>query len=264
MSGRLTEPSFWDETHIRLRSRDTYPKPRRHLMDCELDRILRKYLGPLRGQSVLEVGCGSSRWLPYFAKELGLSVYGLDYSSAGITGARENLAQHGITGELIENDVFVQSQLGYPRVDALFSLGLLEHFENPVAVVEAMSRFLKPGGVVVSLVPNVRGRIVGLSCSLNPGLKDTYTSLDLADWTEVHSRCGLTIAEAVYAQFFDWTWLRLGGLPRAAQVWISRLFRVAALPVLWMGRYLGLWPRSPVWSSGIIIVARKPSAESLR
>ncbi len=258
MAQQLTDPALWNGVHERLRTRGRYPKPRRHLMDAELDTVFRRFLGPLRGGHILEVGCGSSRWLPYFARELGLRVHGLDYSASGIAGARQNLEACGVEGDLIENDLVVQAESDHPRVDAVFSLGLLEHFSDPSTVLTAMNRFVNPGGLVITLVPNVAGRILRLSCRLNPGLESIYTSLDLDAWRDVHVRSGLELIEGEYAQFFDWTWLNLARLSTSMQVWVSRLFRLVGLPVLLAGRYLDLRLQSPTWCSAIIVVARKP------
>jgi SAM-dependent methyltransferase len=239
--------------------RDRYPKPHLHLMDCELDRVFAKYLAGRSVRSILEVGCGSSRWLPYFARQLGLCVHGIDYSPKGITNARANLESNGVDGELIEADFFSQADTGRPRVDAVFSLGLLEHFSDPVVALATMTRFLNPGGTVVSLMPNIPGRILNWSCRLNPGLESFYCSLDVEGWRRVHERCGLEVLDAFYAQFFDWTWLNISHLTPRAQVWASRVFRLVSLPCVWAGRGLGLFIRSRRWCSGIIVVARMPA-----
>ena len=260
MAENLSKPQVWEEAHARLTTRDRYPKPHRHLMDCELERVFATYLTGTAVRTGLEVGCGSSRWLPYFAKKLELSVYGMDYSAAGIANARTNLEANDVDGELIEGDLFRQAEMETPRVDVVFSLGFLEHFSDPAVALAAMTRFLNPGGTVVSLVPNVPGKILELSCRINPSLTSFYCSLDAAAWRLVHERCGLAVLDAFYAQFFDWTWLNISDLSPRAQLWLSRAFRLIALPLVWAGRHLGLFVRSRRWCSGIIVVARAPGS----
>jgi SAM-dependent methyltransferase len=226
-------------------------------MDCELERVFRKYLGTASAGSILEVGCGSSRWLPYFAKELGLHVFGIDYSPTGIANARANLQRGGVEAGLVEGDLFRQAEIGSPRTDAVFSLGFLEHFADPEIPLAAMCRFLNPGGIVVSLMPNVPGLILGLSSRLNPGLASSYCALDAEGWREVHRRCGLEVLEAYYAQFLDLTWLNLRRLSPGSQVWLSRLFRLTALPSVWLGMFVGAFVRSRRLGASIIVVARR-------
>jgi len=58
-------------------------------------------------KTFIEIGCGSSGWLPYFAKKYGLLVSGLDYSEVGCRLAEENLKMQNIQyGEIICKDIF--------------------------------------------------------------------------------------------------------------------------------------------------------------
>src|SRR5262245_50961326 len=50
---------------------------------------------------LLEVGCAQSAWLPYFAREFGFSVSGLDYSPVGAQMARDVLRASGVEGEIV-------------------------------------------------------------------------------------------------------------------------------------------------------------------
>src|SRR5690242_12585722 len=57
----------------------------------EVDRFVRSVIAgmlspPIR---ILEIGCANSRWLPYFAREYDLEVWGLDYSPTGCARARD-------------------------------------------------------------------------------------------------------------------------------------------------------------------------------
>src|SRR5689334_3068852 len=52
-------------------------------------------------KNLLEVGCGSSGWLPYFAKKYNLEVSGIDYSEIGCKLAEENLKMLDIKYEKI-------------------------------------------------------------------------------------------------------------------------------------------------------------------
>src|SRR5579871_3084155 len=48
--------------------------------------------------SLLEIGCGGSRFLPYFARSFGFTVSGLDYSATGCEQARRVLKEEGVKG----------------------------------------------------------------------------------------------------------------------------------------------------------------------
>src|SRR6267143_783637 len=55
---------------------------------------------------LLEIGCAKSAWLPYFAKEFGFSVSGLDYSPIGCEMARKVLQANEIVAEVVCADLF--------------------------------------------------------------------------------------------------------------------------------------------------------------
>ena len=57
--------------------------------------------GDVQGKTLLEVGCGNSVWLPYFANQFGLKVSGLDYSEYGCEQSRQILKREKVAGEII-------------------------------------------------------------------------------------------------------------------------------------------------------------------
>jgi SAM-dependent methyltransferase len=253
----LTSPDFWEHGHAGKRLKQVYPAPGKYLLDCELDRIFGKYLPSFAGRSILEVGCGSSIWLPYFAKKYRLKLYGLDYSVLGLAHARDILSANGVNGELLEADLFVQARSGQPRVSALFSFGLIEHFSDTTGVLRTLGVFLEPGGLLISWLPNTTGRINDWSCRLNPGLRETYHVLDLEKLAFSHQAACFEFIEGLYCQFFDLTWLNLTRFSLRQQKWLCRFFNLLSLPQVILGRCFGGFIRSQHWSSGMIVVARK-------
>ena len=80
---------------------------------------------------LLEVGCGNSIWLPYFAKQFGFLVSGLDYSEEGCRTSREMLAEAGVRGMIRCADVFARPDDMRNRYDVIVSVGVVEHFQEP-------------------------------------------------------------------------------------------------------------------------------------
>ena len=73
-------------------------RPWRDYTSWLFDRFFRDYIR--RGDRVLEVGCGGSRLLPYFAKDLGAEVWGFDFAPAGVASAKAALARAGVAGTI--------------------------------------------------------------------------------------------------------------------------------------------------------------------
>jgi 2-polyprenyl-6-hydroxyphenyl methylase/3-demethylubiquinone-9 3-methyltransferase len=111
------------------------------------------------GSRVLELGCGGSRWLPYLAVKRGCSVVGIDVEPYAADLARTNLEGAGAKGEILCRDAFAlhdnMDLLG--RFDVVYSMGLLEHFDDPVRLLKVVSKYLRHGGRIITTVPNLRG-----------------------------------------------------------------------------------------------------------
>ena len=96
----------------------------------------------LRGKRVLEVGCGTGRFMDVLA-EAGAEVWGVDLSLA-VEVAAENLARHA-RARVVQADLF-RMPFGEDEFDFVYSFGVIHHTPDPRAAVAAMARHLRPGG----------------------------------------------------------------------------------------------------------------------
>jgi SAM-dependent methyltransferase len=100
------------------------------------------------GGRILESGCGTGRWMAYFNR-LGLRAVGVDDSPGPLGVAR----RHDPDLVLVRGDA-VASPFRSASFDAVFSAYVAEHFEDgPGALLAELHRVLKPGGVLVLVVP---------------------------------------------------------------------------------------------------------------
>ncbi|UKE45955.1 bifunctional 2-polyprenyl-6-hydroxyphenol methylase/3-demethylubiquinol 3-O-methyltransferase UbiG [Xanthomonas cerealis] len=100
---------------------------------------------PLRGASVLDVGCGGGLLSEALAKE-GAQVTAIDLAPELVKVARLHQLESGV-----EVDYRVQSveDLAAERpgsFDAITCMEMLEHVPDPAAIVRACATLLKPGG----------------------------------------------------------------------------------------------------------------------
>lgn len=117
---------------------------------------LRRCLSRTRGVRLLDVGCGGGLVAEALA-DLGCRVVGVDPSRSSIETARRH------TWDGIRYAVGRGEELPFAsgRFDAVVCSEVLEHVEDPDAVIAESTRVLRPGGVFVYSGPN-RTRLMDL------------------------------------------------------------------------------------------------------
>lgn len=196
--------------------------------------------GP-RALRLLEIGCAGSRWLPYFAREWGYEVCGLDYSELGCELARCLLAREGVTGEIWHQDLFCPRPRQLGAFDVVFSNGVVEHFNDPAEPLRQMAAYLRPGGLMVTIVPNFTGWLGWLQSWVSPEILAVHTPLDREDLARAHAAAGLRVRFCDYLTFLHFSVVHPGG---RWQGWSKTCFFKAlkGATALSLGLHR-LWPR---------------------
>ncbi|MBI4414708.1 MAG: class I SAM-dependent methyltransferase, partial [Candidatus Kerfeldbacteria bacterium] len=99
---------------------------------------------------LLDVGCGSGRFVRYMAKH-GWDTVGYDFSPRAYELADEqrNGRVHIIDGKLSDHELPEQS------FDVVTLWQVFEHIAEPLGLLAELRRLLKPGGLLVIAVPNI-------------------------------------------------------------------------------------------------------------
>jgi 2-polyprenyl-3-methyl-5-hydroxy-6-metoxy-1,4-benzoquinol methylase len=213
------------------------------------------------GSSLLEVGCGNSKFLPYFNTRLGYKITGIDYSEIGCTAARHALASQNATGEIICADMFNPPADLLGRFEVVTSNGLVEHFENTTAVLTAIGRFLRPGGIALTSIPNLVGWLGMAQKIMDRQVYDAHFPISAEALAAATAAAGLDVLECDHFLFTNSGLITiLSGSVRArkAKRWIMRPFHAASYALEWIERAGGRLPPNRFTSPYIICVARKP------
>lgn len=134
---------------------------------------------PPRCARVLELGCGRGDTLAYL-KATGRCDWagGIELFPAAADVARTRLDW------LREGDVEqMELELGAGSLDAVLCLDVLEHLVDPWRVLRRISALVRPGGVVVASIPNVRHARVVIPLLL--GGRFEYADQGLLDRTHL-------------------------------------------------------------------------------
>jgi 2-polyprenyl-3-methyl-5-hydroxy-6-metoxy-1,4-benzoquinol methylase len=220
------------------------------------------------GKSFLEIGCGSSGWLPYFKSRYNLNISGLDYSKIGCSIAEENLRVQGLPFDEIYCKDFLEKDFSLPkRFDFIFSYGVVEHFKDTEQVLDIFADLLEPDGVMITLVPNLNGWNGYVTKRLMPEIYAIHKIINNADLRSFHDRIDLKVLKSSYVGT-----LSLAVLPFAnSNNWFLRentfrrkafLKTVSVLDRVFSAffKFTGLNIPSQLFSPYIICVAQKKHA----
>ena len=111
-------------------------------------------VGPPAGRSFCEVGCGSGTGSAALGR-MGARITLVDFSRKALAFARGHFGRLGIGAQCVLQDGL---RLGFRdgAFDVVWNGGVIEHFvdEGKVALMREMWRVVRPGGLLVILVPN--------------------------------------------------------------------------------------------------------------
>ena len=156
-----------------------------------------------RGMRLLEIGCAGSVWLPYFAREFGFSIYGIDYSEVGCAREKHILRRAGVTGEIVCSDLFYPPDHFVGVFDVVVSFGVVEHFSDTSGCLQAFSIFLKPGGSLLTHLPNLSGLNGMIQKVINRPIFDVHVPLDRNALVRAHPPERFQQVSCHYFLFFN-------------------------------------------------------------
>ncbi len=152
---------------------------------------------------VMEVGCGNSGWLAAMHTGFGVAADGLDYSPTGHDRAAALLRDAGGPGRVYLADMFVPPSELLNAYDVAFSFGVVEHFEDTASAVRAIGRLVRPGGMVVTFVPNFAAMMGVLQRMMNRQVYERHVPLDADRLAAAHERAGLIVEERGYTPLLN-------------------------------------------------------------
>ena len=263
-AGKAYWDAIWSTPADSLQAVDPRTRSIWGYRDRQFHQIFADLFARRNGQSaaLMEIGCARSVWLPYFAREFRFSVFGLDYSERGAREAREVLEGNGVDGSIACTDLFQPPAGWLEKFDVVVSFGVMEHFQDTANALHGAGAYLKPGGLMITEIPNLVGINGWLQRLVNKPVFDIHIPMSTDTLAAQHRAAGLDVLKCEYVVAPDFGVLNLAGLQQNL-IWRIKDRLLFALRLFtgfawWLDQKIG--PVSPGrLSAGFVIcIARKP------
>lgn len=135
--------------------------------------ILPKYVKESKSDKIIEIGSAPGEFLVQFREKFGHNPFGVEYSESGIKLNREVFKKAGIDPEqVVFADVFDEKfqENHFEKFEIVISRGFIEHFTDVREVLEKHLALVKDEGLLIVLIPNLRGINGTLTTFFNPPL----------------------------------------------------------------------------------------------
>ncbi len=195
----LTETDYWESGYVtRGNDRPLEVRGFRNFSDRKVIETI-EALG-LEGQRILEVGAGDSAVLTHLAHKYRgrASFTGLDYSATGCALLMRRAQREQALVSVMQRDLFQPDATALGTFDAVYSYGVVEHFQNLSAVLRAKARFLSATGRMLSIIPNMAGVLGTLTRRYNKRVYELHVPHDLQSFLRGHVEAGLAVLQAGY------------------------------------------------------------------
>lgn len=268
-AGKEFWDGMWEETEV-AEAADPRQPGLKNLFARRMDELFREVFAGVKteGKTFLELGCGTSVWLPYFAREFGFKVSGIDYSEIGCRQEQQILQKAGIVGEVVCADFFNPPARLLEKFDYVYSGGVVEHFTPTEDCLTAFAAFLKPGGTMITTIPNMTGAVGRLQKFASRSVYDIHVLLTDETLRIAHEKAGLEIVSCGYFLSTGFGLGNTSGLDQTAltvRVKNQILKCLGRLSVLiWLAEdKIGKFPTTKMFSPYVVCIARKKQSIGL-
>jgi hypothetical protein len=134
-------------------------------------------------------------------------------------------------------DLFAPPDALLGRFDVVTSFGVVEHFDDTAGCVRALARMLRPGGMVLTEVPNMAGGVGAIQRALDRAVYDMHVPLDAEALATAHRDAGLVDVSSEYLVFASSGVLNADELPPSIAKSAKRALILRPLAAL----SLGIW-----------------------
>lgn len=167
--------------------------------------VMNRYIWSLGPGDIFEMGSAGSRLLIRSALK-GWRISGIDFHKGGNDLLRKCLTDNDLpVGDIIDDDVCKHDcEYLAGRFDALISSTFFCHFKEPAEIIKKWRLIVKPGGIVLTIMPNLDSINGLLMKKYDPCQWNSHIVYSPKEIDSFHERAGLsTVIPAYYTGGYD-------------------------------------------------------------
>jgi len=154
-----------------------------------LHKLFSKYLPKSNNIEICEIGCAMSSYLLYFNDYFHFKINGFDYDCESAKKTLNIYKNMGYDANIFCHNFFDIDNIT-KQYDILFSAGVFEHFENLNESILLTTHYIKKGGFIITLIPNMNGIIGFMQKVLNKKVYDIHIPYKKNDLLYAHEKAG--------------------------------------------------------------------------
>lgn len=200
MAQNNTDQNLWDEHYsvtkvgkitnaiFNFLNKDPINSKIKNSMNKDIEKI----------DTVLEAGCGDGKKLSLLMNSNAKHVIGLDFSEKAVKVAHESMPDVDL---ICRGDIH-ELPFKSNSIDYIISIGVIEHFEEPLLLVNEMARVLRKNGILFLTTPNkipLNDYMIKLD-EQRFGRQDFYSPIELKKFC---SSSGLYVLDAYDCDFAE-------------------------------------------------------------
>ncbi|EKE00972.1 MAG: hypothetical protein ACD_21C00250G0045 [uncultured bacterium] len=195
------DTTYWDNNWSKVEFPKAFDENDQSLdnyVNLRLHDYFKNLLKDKKKFSVLEIGCANSIWPIYFHQYFNADVYGVDYSEVGCEKSRALLKHYKVPGEIYCTDLFSPPANLLEKFDFVVSFGVVEHFKNTSECLKSCAAFVKPGGVLLTVIPNIPSIIGTIQKHVDRDVYNIHVPLTKEMLISAHHDAGLNLESCDY------------------------------------------------------------------
>jgi 2-polyprenyl-3-methyl-5-hydroxy-6-metoxy-1,4-benzoquinol methylase len=247
---------YWDDNWTKVEFPNEFDENNHSLdnyVNQNLHHFFKNLLKDKKNLSVLEIGCANSIWPIYFHKYFNAKVYGLDYSDVGCETSRRLLNYYNVPGEIYCEDLFSPTSSLKQSFDLVVSFGVVEHFEDTAHCLKSCAEFVKPGGLLLTLIPNIPSINGFIQKLVDKDVYNVHVPITKKNLLDAHNNASLNLLHCDYFMSMNLSVVNSGAFSSNRFNKILRHLLSGTSKVFWKLEQFGIKIPKNRWTSPYII-----------